>query len=148
MLEGHLSTLYSYHTVCMPFILRWTSCQGTFSPVSLPSPPFQGVVLFSRDNRELDLLLFWEVCDFVSRVDRVLSRPGGSMLLAGRSGVGRRSATCLVAHMHGYTLYTPKISRGYALKQFSNDLKAVSLQQPPRSALARICFVFVAPPCR
>ncbi|XP_056467776.1 cytoplasmic dynein 2 heavy chain 1 isoform X1 [Gadus chalcogrammus] len=85
----------------------------------------KGVVLYSRDNRELDLLLFWEVCDFVSRVDRVLSRPGGSMLLAGRSGVGRRSATCLVAHMHGYTLYTPKISRGYALKQFSNDLKAV-----------------------
>ncbi|XP_041658498.1 cytoplasmic dynein 2 heavy chain 1 isoform X2 [Cheilinus undulatus] len=83
----------------------------------------KGVVLYSRDNRELDLLLFWEVCDFVSRVDRVLSRPGGSLLLAGRSGVGRHTATCLVAHMHGYVLFTPKISRGYSLKHFSNDLK-------------------------
>ncbi|KAM9359311.1 cytoplasmic dynein 2 heavy chain 1 isoform 6-T6 [Symphorus nematophorus] len=85
----------------------------------------KGVVLYSRDNRELDLLLFWEVCDFVSRVDRVLSRPGGSLLLAGRSGVGRHTATCLVSHMHGYTLFTPKISRGYTLKHFSNDLKTV-----------------------
>uniref|UniRef100_A0A7N6ADW8 Cytoplasmic dynein 2 heavy chain 1 n=1 Tax=Anabas testudineus TaxID=64144 RepID=A0A7N6ADW8_ANATE len=85
----------------------------------------KGVVLYSRDNRELDLLLFWEVCDFVSRVDRVLSRPGGSLLLAGRSGVGRHTATCLVSHMHGYTLFTPKISRGYTLKHFNNDLKTV-----------------------
>ncbi|XP_047450013.1 cytoplasmic dynein 2 heavy chain 1 isoform X3 [Mugil cephalus] len=85
----------------------------------------KGVVLYSRDNRELDLLLFWEVCDFVSRVDRVLSRPGGSLLLAGRSGVGRHTATCLVSHMHGYTLFSPKISRGYSLKHFNNDLKMV-----------------------
>ncbi|KAG7479776.1 cytoplasmic dynein 2 heavy chain 1 isoform X1 [Solea senegalensis] len=85
----------------------------------------KGVVLYSRDNRELDLLLFTEVYDFVSRVDRVLSRPGGSLLLAGRSGVGRHTATCLVSHMHGYTLFTPKMSRGYALKHFSNDLKTV-----------------------
>ncbi|TMS07235.1 Cytoplasmic dynein 2 heavy chain 1 [Larimichthys crocea] len=85
----------------------------------------KGVVLYSRDNRELDLLLFWEVCDFVSRVDRVLSRPGGSLLLAGCSGVGRHTATCLVSHMHGYTLFTPKITRGYTLKNFSNDLKSV-----------------------
>uniref|UniRef100_A0A8C9YHS7 Cytoplasmic dynein 2 heavy chain 1 n=1 Tax=Sander lucioperca TaxID=283035 RepID=A0A8C9YHS7_SANLU len=83
------------------------------------------ILLYSRDNRELDLLLFWEVCDFVSRVDRVLSRPGGSLLLAGRSGVGRHTATCLVSHMHGYTLFTPQISRGYTLKHFSNHLKTV-----------------------
>ncbi|XP_029026743.1 cytoplasmic dynein 2 heavy chain 1 isoform X2 [Betta splendens] len=85
----------------------------------------KGVVLYSRDNRELDLLLFWEVCDFVSRVDRVLSRPGGSLLLAGRSGVGRHTATCLVSHMHGYTVITPKISRGYSLKHFNSDLKTM-----------------------
>lgn len=84
-------------------------------------------MLYSRDNRELDLLLFWEVCDFVSRLDRVLSRPGGSLLLAGRSGVGRHTATFLVSHMHGYFLFTPKISRGYSLKHFKNDLKTASV---------------------
>ncbi|XP_077154625.1 cytoplasmic dynein 2 heavy chain 1 isoform X4 [Ranitomeya variabilis] len=85
----------------------------------------KGVIQFSRDNRELDILLFHEVLDFMSRVDRVLSFPGGSLLLAGRSGVGRRTVTSLVTHMHGATLFTPKISRGYELKHFKNDLKQV-----------------------
>uniref|UniRef100_A0A3Q1BV91 Cytoplasmic dynein 2 heavy chain 1 n=1 Tax=Amphiprion ocellaris TaxID=80972 RepID=A0A3Q1BV91_AMPOC len=124
------------------FYVTWGASEGAVMAPGLSLPPHgkqlgrldsadlkqvihKGVVLYSRDNRELDLLLFWEVCDFVSRVDRVLSRPGGSLLLAGRSGVGRHTATCLVSHMHGFTLFTPKISRGYTLKHFSNDLKTV-----------------------
>ncbi|XP_040902456.1 cytoplasmic dynein 2 heavy chain 1 [Toxotes jaculatrix] len=124
------------------FYVTWGASEGTVMAPGQPLPPHgkqlgrlesadlkqviqKGVVLYSRDNRELDLLLFREVCDFVSRVDRVLSRPGGSLLLAGRSGVGRHTATCLVSHMHGYTMFTPKISRGYALKHFNNDLKTV-----------------------
>ncbi|XP_038123892.1 cytoplasmic dynein 2 heavy chain 1 [Cyprinodon tularosa] len=124
------------------FYVTWGASEGAVTAPGQPLPPHgkqlgrlnsadlkqviqKGVSLYSRDNRELDLLLFWEVCDFVSRVDRVLSRPGGSLLLAGRSGVGRHTAACLVSHMHGNMLFTPKISRGYNLKNFSNDLKMV-----------------------
>ncbi|XP_053312461.1 cytoplasmic dynein 2 heavy chain 1 isoform X2 [Spea bombifrons] len=85
----------------------------------------KGVIQYSRDNRELDILLFHEVLEYMSRIDRVLTFPGGSLLLAGRSGVGRRTVTSLVSHMHGAVLFTPKISRGYELKQFKNDLKQV-----------------------
>lgn len=80
----------------------------------------------ARENRELDILIFREVMDNIARVDRVLTRPGGSLLLAGRSGVGRRTAVTLVTHMHNVTVVTPKVSRGYGLKQFKNDLKSVS----------------------
>uniref|UniRef100_A0A8C8DIA2 Dynein cytoplasmic 2 heavy chain 1 n=1 Tax=Oryzias sinensis TaxID=183150 RepID=A0A8C8DIA2_9TELE len=124
------------------FYVTWGCSEGTVMAPCQPLPPHgkqlgrldssdlreviqKGVMLYNRDNKELDLLLFWEVCDFVSRVDRVLSRPGGSLLLAGRSGVGRHTAACLVSHMHGYALFTLKISRGYTLKNFSNDLKMV-----------------------
>ncbi|XP_024132434.1 cytoplasmic dynein 2 heavy chain 1 [Oryzias melastigma] len=124
------------------FYVTWGWSEGTVMAPGQPLPPHgkqlgrldsadlkeviqKGVMLYSRDNKELDLLLFWEVCDFVSRVDRVLSRPGGSLLLAGRSGVGRHTAACLVSHMHGYAMFTPKISRSYTLKHFSNDLKTV-----------------------
>ncbi|XP_057206860.1 cytoplasmic dynein 2 heavy chain 1 isoform X3 [Triplophysa rosa] len=85
----------------------------------------KGIVLYGRENRELDILLFPEVLDYMSRLDRVLSSPGGSLLLAGRSGVGRRTATSVVSHMHGATLFTPKISRSYSLKHFKSDLKNV-----------------------
>ena len=80
-----------------------------------------------REHHDLDILLFHEVLDHISRVDRVLTRPGGSLLLAGRSGVGRRTAVSLVAHMHQLELFTPHVSRSYGLKQFKNDLKNVSL---------------------
>jgi dynein heavy chain 2 len=62
----------------------------------------------------------------MARVDRVLTKPGGSLLMAGRSGVGRRTAVSLVTNMHQMQLFTPKISRGYSIKNFKNDLKAVS----------------------
>lgn len=86
----------------------------------------KGLIHYGRDNQNLDILLFQEVLDYLSRIDRVLSFPGGSLLLAGRSGVGRRTITSLVSHMHGAMLFSPKISRGYELKHFKNDLKYVS----------------------
>ncbi|CAH2225380.1 cytoplasmic dynein 2 heavy chain 1 [Pelobates cultripes] len=98
---------------------------GRLNSVDLKDVIKKGIIQYSRDNRELDILLFHEVLEYMSRVDRVLSVPGGSLLLAGRSGVGRRTVTSLVSHMHGAVLVTPKISRGYELKQFKNDLKQI-----------------------
>uniref|UniRef100_A0AAR2JK60 Cytoplasmic dynein 2 heavy chain 1 n=1 Tax=Pygocentrus nattereri TaxID=42514 RepID=A0AAR2JK60_PYGNA len=98
---------------------------GRLNTVDLTEVIRKGVIMYGRENRELDLLLFPEVLDFMSRVDRVLGSPAGSLLLAGRSGVGRRTAVCVVSHMHGATLYTPKISRSYGLKHFRTDLKTV-----------------------
>lgn len=52
---------------------------------------------------------------------------GGSLLLAGRSGYGRRSSIGVIANMHGMTVHTPRVNRDYGLKQFRNDLKTVCL---------------------
>ncbi|OXB57863.1 hypothetical protein ASZ78_016437 [Callipepla squamata] len=125
------------------FYVTWGACQEAFiTPGQALPPPHgkplgklnstdlidtikKGVIHYGRDKKEIEILLFQEVLNYVSRVDRVLSFPGGSLLLAGRSGVGRRTVTSLVSHMHGAFLFTPKISRGYELKQFKNDLKHV-----------------------
>lgn len=55
--------------------------------------------LYERENRSLDIHLFSEVLHRVVRFDRVLSAPGGSLLLCGRSGVGRRTTVSLAAYM-------------------------------------------------
>ena len=98
----------------------------------------KGLHAYARENRELDVVLFREVLEHVARLDRVLATPGGlggSLLLAGRSGVGRRLALTLLTHMHQMQLHTPKMGRAYGLKQFRADLKAamqlagVELQQ-------------------
>lgn len=45
---------------------------------------------YEREFKELDIHMIDEVLELISQVERVLSMPGGSLLLAGRSGVGRK----------------------------------------------------------
>ena len=49
----------------------------------------------------------------MARVERVLTAPGGSLLMAGRSGVGRRTAVSVICHMHRMSVITPKVSLKY-----------------------------------
>ena len=83
----------------------------------------QGLVRYEREERALNIVLFPEILDHVSRIDRVLSKPGGSILLVGRSGVGRRSATALVAHMHGMQFFSPSVTRDFSIKSLYVELK-------------------------
>lgn len=101
---------------------------GKLSGGDLKAVVERALVVFSRENRDLDILVFREVLDHVARLDRVLTQPGGSVLLAGRSGVGRRTAATLVSHMHAMQLFVPKTSRGYSLKHFKADLKSCMQQ--------------------
>ncbi|XP_071846316.1 cytoplasmic dynein 2 heavy chain 1-like isoform X2 [Apostichopus japonicus] len=98
---------------------------GKLSASDLKEVIKKAKVTYAREGRELKLQIFREVLDHIAHVDRVLTQPGGSLLLAGRSGVGRRSAVTLVAHLHRTELFTPKLARNYSLKQFKVDLKTV-----------------------
>jgi hypothetical protein len=58
--------------------------------------------------RELRLCLFPQLLETIARVDRVLAQPGGSALMVGSSGTGRRSAVMLVCYMHHVDFFTPR----------------------------------------
>ncbi|XP_037796301.1 LOW QUALITY PROTEIN: cytoplasmic dynein 2 heavy chain 1-like [Penaeus monodon] len=85
----------------------------------------RAVLQFSREKQELDLLIFPEVLEAMARVDRVLTSPGGSLLMAGRSGVGRRTAVSVIAFLHGIKVVSPAMTLGYDIKNFKTDLKQV-----------------------
>ncbi|GMH35100.1 hypothetical protein BSKO_02968 [Bryopsis sp. KO-2023] len=82
---------------------------------------------YEREQKPLNLVLLPEVLDRIARFDCVLSRPGGSMVLTGSSGIGRRVCVALVAFMHHMKVFSPQISRGYSVKNFKEDLKEVIL---------------------
>mmetsp|Transcript_8125 Transcript_8125/g.10764 ORF Transcript_8125/g.10764 Transcript_8125/m.10764 type:complete len:2280 (+) Transcript_8125:2-6841(+) len=83
----------------------------------------QGKMFYEREERDLNMLLFPEILDHIVRIDRVLSRRGGHLLLVGSSGVGRRTATMLTTFLHGYSFQTPQVTRHYSLQNFYGDLK-------------------------
>ena len=73
---------------------------------------------YEREIKELNILLFPEVLDRIARFNRVLSQPGGHLLLAGRSGVGRRTTASLVAYMHNMEFFSPKMTLSYDERAF------------------------------
>lgn len=85
----------------------------------------QGLRAYEREFKEMHIHLFDDVMDQIAFVERVLSTPGGNLLLAGRSGVGRKTTTQLVSHMLNANFFSPNISRDYSMKEFKRDLKQV-----------------------
>jgi len=83
----------------------------------------QALTKYTRECKDLDILLFPEILERIARMERVLSQPGGSLLLVGRSGVGRRTCATLACHMHRMEVTSPKIGRNYTMKHFFADLK-------------------------
>jgi dynein heavy chain 2 len=85
----------------------------------------RSLLLFEREVKDLNIQIFTEVLEHISRIDRLLAQPGGNLLLVGKSGVGRRSAVALTTFMYNMRLFTPNMSRGYSAKNFRTDLKTV-----------------------
>ncbi|KAJ3390612.1 Cytoplasmic dynein 2 heavy chain 1 [Lobulomyces angularis] len=77
--------------------------------------------VFERDVKDLQLCLFKDVLERISRMER--GKVGGSLLLAGRPGVGRLSTVEVACHMLKLKTVSPQVGRNYNMKQFSIDLK-------------------------
>lgn len=80
---------------------------------------------YEREFKELDIHLIEEVLDMIAYIERVLSMPGGCLLLAGRSGIGRKASTQLVSQLLNMEFFSPNINRDYSMKEFKRDLKYV-----------------------
>lgn len=75
-----------------------------------------------REGQSMDLLIITELLHLTSVISHALSEPAGCVLLAGRSGVGRRSTIRIVSTLQGAKLITPASG---TLSQFKLDLKSV-----------------------
>lgn len=84
-----------------------------------------GLLMFEREVKDLNVVLHPEALETVVHMERVLSQPGGHLLLVGSSGVGRRSMLSLVSYMHGLEVFTPSMTRDYSLKSFRAELKQI-----------------------
>lgn len=95
---------------------------------------------YEREFKELDIHLIEEVLEMTAYTERVLSMPGGCLLLAGRSGIGRKPATQLVSHLLNMEFFSPHINRDYSMKEFKRDLKVV-LQKAGIEAVKSCLFI-------
>lgn len=95
------------------------------SEISVWQTPINNLTL--SVTGESEVLVLPELVQLVARAERVLTSSGGSLLLAGRSGVGRKTAVKVVAARQGAVLHTLNITHSYTTINFKTDLKNVRL---------------------
>ena len=79
-------------------------------------------MMHGREFKEIKLHLLDEVLSLLSSLDGSLSM-NGCVLLAGRSGIGRRICVSLIGTMLRMEIVSPSTSRDYGVREFKKELK-------------------------
>ncbi|XP_053403795.1 dynein axonemal heavy chain 2-like isoform X4 [Mercenaria mercenaria] len=76
----------------------------------------------------MDLVLFRDAIEHISKIVRVIRQPRGNMLLIGIGGSGRQSLTRLAASICDYTTFQIEVTKHYRKNEFRDDLKKLYYQ--------------------
>eukprot|EP00397_Hematodinium_sp_SG-2012_P000066 GEMP01000066.1.p1 GENE.GEMP01000066.1~~GEMP01000066.1.p1 ORF type:complete len:3524 (+),score=879.37 GEMP01000066.1:529-10572(+) len=72
----------------------------------------------------MPLVMFYDACEHVCRISRVLCMPAGNVLLLGVGGSGRQSLTRLAGFCNDTKTFQIEIGKGYGMNEFKDDVKA------------------------
>jgi dynein heavy chain len=94
-----------------------------------------------KSKDRLDLVMFFDACEHVTRITRVLRQPQGSVLLLGVGGSGRQSLTRLSAFIRNMEMKQIQVVKGYNMQRWREDLK--NILSNIIEANKSVCFSFV-----
>ncbi|TPX31992.1 hypothetical protein SmJEL517_g04802 [Synchytrium microbalum] len=83
---------------------------------------------YNEKFNRMNLVLFEDALDHLTRIQRVIRMPRGHALLIGVAGSGKQSLTKLAAFTAGYTVFEITLTRGYGELEFRESLKLLYSQ--------------------
>jgi len=78
---------------------------------------------YNEQFKPMNLVLFENALDHLTRIHRVIRMDQGHTLLVGVGGSGRQSLARLAAFAAGCEVFEITLSRGYGEEEFREDLK-------------------------
>ncbi|XP_039735198.1 dynein axonemal heavy chain 10 [Pteropus medius] len=83
---------------------------------------------YNESNTKMNLVLFDDALEHLTRVHRTIRMGLGHALLVGVGGSGKQSLARLAAFTAGYEVFEILLSRGYSENNFREDLKSLYLK--------------------
>ncbi|XP_075852592.1 dynein axonemal heavy chain 10 [Microcebus murinus] len=83
---------------------------------------------YNESNTKMNLVLFDDALEHLTRVHRIVRMDRGHALLVGVGGSGKQSLARLAAYTAGCEVFEIMLSRGYAENNFRDDLKNLYLK--------------------
>ena len=77
---------------------------------------------YGFENKPMNLVLFNDALDHVTKIHRIIRFPKGCGLLVGYGGSGKQSLTKLATFVAGYSTWTINLVRNYKEADFRVDL--------------------------
>ncbi|GBF97683.1 flagellar outer dynein arm heavy chain beta [Raphidocelis subcapitata] len=77
---------------------------------------------YNETNTVMELVLFQQAMEHVTRIARILDLPRGHAMLVGVGGSGKQSLARLAAHICGYDVYQIAVSSSYGVADFREAL--------------------------
>eukprot|EP00919_Chromeraceae_sp_WS-2016_P063673 GHVR01150602.1.p1 GENE.GHVR01150602.1~~GHVR01150602.1.p1 ORF type:complete len:1144 (-),score=284.16 GHVR01150602.1:1104-4535(-) len=81
-----------------------------------------------NQRKQMDLVMFLNASEHVSRIVRVMRLPQGNSLLVGVGGSGRKSLSTLSTFICSYELFQIEISKNYSHNEWRDDLKQLLIK--------------------
>lgn len=78
---------------------------------------------YGFENKPMNLVLFNDALEHVTKIHRIIRFPKGCGLLVGFGGSGKQSLTKLATFTACYDLFTISLVRGYKEADFKEDLR-------------------------
>jgi dynein heavy chain, axonemal len=89
----------------------------------------------------MQLVMFLDACDHVSRIARVLRQPLGNCLLLGVGGSGRQSLSRLATFIADYKPASIEVVKGYGMQHWRDDAKKALMQAGVDNRATAFVFV-------
>lgn len=80
---------------------------------------------YNDEKKAMDLVLFTDALEHLTRIHRVIRFPKGSALLVGYGGSGKQSLTRLATYVAGFDIFRLSLTRTYGVDDFKEDLRGL-----------------------